>query len=44
MPAEMIPDDMIRGIQIRAPTLSSRTLLGTSNRKYPMKKMPEPKP
>ena len=33
-----------RAIQIRAPTLSRTMFEGTSNRKYPQKKMPAPKP
>jgi hypothetical protein len=35
---------MMRAIHRRAPTRSRMRLLGTSNRKYPMKKMPAPKP
>ena len=43
--AETSPQvNMIRDIQIRAPTLFSARLLGTSSIKYPMKKMPAPKP
>jgi hypothetical protein len=45
----MAPDTMpqvtmIRAIQTRAPVFSRITLLGTSNRKYPRKKMPAPHP
>jgi hypothetical protein len=35
---------MMRAIQTRAPTLWRIRLLGTSKRKYPMKKMPAPRP
>ena len=43
--AEMTPHvTMMRAIHIRAPTLFMMMLLGTSNRKYPMKKMPAPMP
>ena len=34
----------MRAIHSRAPTRASARLLGTSNRKYPRKKMPAPKP
>ena len=35
---------MMRPIQTRAPTRYMIRLLGTSKRKYPMKKMPAPRP
>jgi hypothetical protein len=34
----------IRAIHRRAPTLARRRLLGISNRKYPTKKIPLPRP
>ena len=43
--AAMIPHvSMIRAIHRRAPNLCSARLLGTSNRRYPMKKRPEARP
>ena len=35
---------MMRAIHLRAPNRSSARLLGTSKKKYAMKKMPDPKP
>jgi hypothetical protein len=41
----MIPQvNVIRAIHLRAPNVCSARLLGTSRKKYAMKKTPAPKP
>ena len=45
MQVEMMPQViMMRAIQSRGPTFSMMRLLGTSKRRYPMKKMLVPRP
>lgn len=43
-PETMPQVTMMRAIHTRAPTRCRMTLLGTSNRKYPRKKIPAPQP
>jgi hypothetical protein len=43
MPAEITPQEiMILAIHTRAPNFFKSTLLGTSKKKYPIKKIPAP--